>query len=418
MRRDRKRLKALPGALALAGMSFLPLSLVAQEAERIDYLTLSQGALVVSLGGDAEALRVGYPEALQAIDGNPGKYVLANKPAADDSVTEIIYELPALTTFDRFAVTDVLETPSPAQTFIRHVVLLGSAGGPDGTFSELARAELAPHARSGEATQLEIVARVPVRWVKLVLSGGLDVQSERYFQDFSEIVGNGTQEPVPLVDHFRGIWKYRANVLELKQEGPIVTGCYDGTGDLQGTVSGNVLRAVGVGRDDGTPSVFVLTVNSEGEIRGVRSSNGAPFYYYALGVAPAGTVTDCSEREVARLGCGSIIHGITFGFDSAEIEPASEPVLADLFAGLEENAGLTIVVEGHTSSEGTQAYNQSLSERRARAVVDDLIARGIDRQRIRAVGKGESEPIAGNDDEAGRSLNRRVEIECAEATAG
>ncbi len=104
--------------------------------------------------------------------------------------------------------------------------------------------------------------------------------------------------------------------------------------------------------------------------------------------------------------------GLQFAYDSAEIQPASKPLLGALFAGLESEHRASIVIEGHTSSEGSDAYNQSLSERRAQAVVGDLIQRGLPAERVSAVGKGESRPIAGNDSESGRSLNRRVEVHC------
>jgi outer membrane protein OmpA-like peptidoglycan-associated protein len=112
------------------------------------------------------------------------------------------------------------------------------------------------------------------------------------------------------------------------------------------------------------------------------------------------------------LGCGSVIHGITFGFDSAEIRPDSEPVLAALYDGLRADSSAAIVIEGHTSSEGSDAYNQRLSERRAEAVVADLVARGLPKNRVGATGLGEGRPIAPNTDESGRSLNRRVEVHC------
>jgi outer membrane protein OmpA-like peptidoglycan-associated protein len=64
-----------------------------------------------------------------------------------------------------------------------------------------------------------------------------------------------------------------------------------------------------------------------------------------------------------------------------------------------------ILIEGHTSSEGTETYNQNLSERRAQAVVAALAARGRDVARLSAAGLGDA-------DESGRSLNRRVEIHC------
>ena len=86
-------------------------------------------------------------------------------------------------------------------------------------------------------------------------------------------------------------------------------------------------------------------------------------------------------------------------------------MLAALFDGLKADQSTAISIEGHTSSEGPTAYNQRLSERRAQAVVADLTQRGIAASRL-ALGIGEARPIASNNDENGRSLNRRVEVHC------
>ena len=71
-----------------------------------------------------------------------------------------------------------------------------------------------------------------------------------------------------------------------------------------------------------------------------------------------------------------------------------------------------ITVIGHTSSEGSDEYNDKLSQRRAEAVVAAIVGRGIAAGRISAEGRGEKQAIAANLTEAGRSLNRRVEIAC------
>jgi outer membrane protein OmpA-like peptidoglycan-associated protein len=120
---------------------------------------------------------------------------------------------------------------------------------------------------------------------------------------------------------------------------------------------------------------------------------------------------ECGNPAPPALGCGSIVHGITFAFDSAEIRPDSAGVLDELFRGLQSESG-SILIEGHTSSEGTDEYNQGLSERRAQAVVADLVRRGLTKNRLAAAGIGERQPIASNNDESGRSLNRRVEVKC------
>jgi OOP family OmpA-OmpF porin len=131
-----------------------------------------------------------------------------------------------------------------------------------------------------------------------------------------------------------------------------------------------------------------------------------------VGSAPAGANLQCSQPPPPVLGCGSVIHGITFAFDSAEIRPDSNTILDELYRGLRADASATILIEGHTSSEGTDDYNQRLSERRAQAVVADLVRRGLAPGRLSAAGIGERRPIATNNDESGRSLNRRVAVIC------
>ena len=191
----------------------------------------------------------------------------------------------------------------------------------------------------------------------------------------------------------------------------MVSGCYESSGTLSGTVTGNILRATGLTTAK-IPSAFILSVSADGSIRGVRSTNGGPFRLYTVAVDPKGAGGACAQPVPPALGCGSIIHGITFGFDSAEIRADSEPVMAKLYQGLRSDSSASIVIEGHTSSEGTETYNLQLSERRAQAVVASLVGRGLVKGRVSAVGVGESRPIAPNTDESGRSLNRRVEIRC------
>lgn len=101
---------------------------------------------------------------------------------------------------------------------------------------------------------------------------------------------------------------------------------------------------------------------------------------------------------------------VLFDFDRAEIKPAFAPTLDRLADVLRKYDRTVVTVVGHTDSLGSEAYNQRLSERRAQAVVDALAARGVPPARMSAAGRGESEPRADNATEAGRQLNRRVEI--------
>ncbi|MBE3596311.1 MAG: OmpA family protein [Hydrogenibacillus sp.] len=102
---------------------------------------------------------------------------------------------------------------------------------------------------------------------------------------------------------------------------------------------------------------------------------------------------------------------ILFDFDSYALRPEAQETIDKLVQVLEyagDKAKVTIV--GHTDNVGSAAYNQTLSEKRAQAVLEALAERGIDRARMTAVGKGMTEPVADNATEAGRQKNRRVEV--------
>jgi len=100
----------------------------------------------------------------------------------------------------------------------------------------------------------------------------------------------------------------------------------------------------------------------------------------------------------------------SFDVDSSTIKYAFQPAL-DRVAGVMRNYDQTVVhIIGHTDSSGSESYNQRLSERRADSVSGYLSARGVDRGRLYASGRGEMEPRASNDTPEGRRLNRRVDL--------
>ncbi len=101
---------------------------------------------------------------------------------------------------------------------------------------------------------------------------------------------------------------------------------------------------------------------------------------------------------------------VSFDFAKADVKPTFQPSL-DKLAQLIMKYDRTVVhVVGHTDSIGSETYNQTLSERRAQSVGDYLSGYGVPRDRLRTEGRGEREPRAENTTEAGRQLNRRVEI--------
>jgi OOP family OmpA-OmpF porin len=118
--------------------------------------------------------------------------------------------------------------------------------------------------------------------------------------------------------------------------------------------------------------------------------------------APAPAPEAAEERIVLR--------GVNFDFDKADIRPDAAVILDEAASLLNDNPGRSVSVGGHTDSVGADAYNQSLSERRAAAVKDYLVGRGVDAGRLSTTGYGESNPIASNDTADGRALNRRVEL--------
>jgi OOP family OmpA-OmpF porin len=117
------------------------------------------------------------------------------------------------------------------------------------------------------------------------------------------------------------------------------------------------------------------------------------------------------DFELVAEGMSITLRGIYFDFDKATIKPESRPALEDAAKILQENPGIRVEIQGHTDSKGSDAYNQNLSERRAQSVVNFLVTQlSIDRARLVARGYGEGMPIATNDTDEGRALNRRVEF--------
>jgi lipid-binding SYLF domain-containing protein len=104
------------------------------------------------------------------------------------------------------------------------------------------------------------------------------------------------------------------------------------------------------------------------------------------------------------------LNNVRFATGKADILPSSRAALNDALSALKSNPDWKIRVEGYTDNAGKSDANQSLSERRAQAVLDWLVKHGIDSSRLTAKGVGDSNPIADNSIAAGRAINRRVEL--------
>ena len=146
-----------------------------------------------------------------------------------------------------------------------------------------------------------------------------------------------------------------------------------------------------------------------------------------VGALAGGTIGYYMDRQEARLraelaGTGVSVHrngdnitlnmpgNITFATNSSDLSPQFFDVLTSVAKVMDEFDKTIVEVAGHTDSTGTDAYNQALSERRADSVAQYLRTREVNPQRLITIGLGESMPVADNGTDAGRQLNRRVEI--------
>lgn len=116
------------------------------------------------------------------------------------------------------------------------------------------------------------------------------------------------------------------------------------------------------------------------------------------------------KQERDRL-IATMSNSLLFDVNSAIIKPGALDGLTQVADVLKRYPETTIVVKGYTDSTGSEAYNQELSERRAKSVANFMIGKSVEAGRVTSIGFGEQFPIAGNDTEAGRQQNRRVELE-------
>jgi outer membrane protein OmpA-like peptidoglycan-associated protein len=101
---------------------------------------------------------------------------------------------------------------------------------------------------------------------------------------------------------------------------------------------------------------------------------------------------------------------VLFAYNQSELMPEARSQLDSLMAKLQSADVVSIKVIGHTDSQGSDAYNQKLSERRASSVAAYLLSQGVAPNKLTSEGRGESQPVADNDTEEGRAQNRRVEL--------
>jgi outer membrane protein OmpA-like peptidoglycan-associated protein len=176
-------------------------------------------------------------------------------------------------------------------------------------------------------------------------------------------------------------------------------------GGIGGALGGYLLGDLVGGRRDRTEKIIGAGI---GGIAGAGIGAYMDKQERDLRARTAGT-----DVEVTRQGDDLLLNipsGINFAYDSATVAPRFQRTLDQVAGVLDEYDQTYIDVYGHTDSTGSDAYNQSLSERRAGSVASYLSSRGVQSARIGTRGFGETQPIASNETEDGRAENRRVEI--------
>ena len=178
------------------------------------------------------------------------------------------------------------------------------------------------------------------------------------------------------------------------EEGAIIgAGAGGAVGGVIGKATGSTVRGAIIG---------AVVGGAAGAVIGHQMDNQAQELAY-----------DLPGAVVQRVGEGITVtfpEGLLFGFNSDQINSAAQSNLRRFAASLQKYPNTRTLIVGHTDSEGSADYNIDLSNRRALSAANFITGEGVDRSRISTAGRGEGEPIATNTTDAGRQLNRRVEV--------
>ncbi len=153
-------------------------------------------------------------------------------------------------------------------------------------------------------------------------------------------------------------------------------------------------RLINVPHLEGNPwGITINALNDKMYIKNIRMAKGGVKYYDRV----------LSDGKI-------IVNGIRFDVNKATIKPESNGAINEIFQLMQKQPELHFSVEGHTDSDGDKALNQTLSEKRAEAVMNRLISMGISANRLKSTGWGESKPLGENGTPEGKANNRRVEF--------
>lgn len=269
------------------------------------------------------------------------------------------------------------------------------------------------------------------RWIKI------SILSNNGFSGYTELmeieaIGQYSNKEPSKID-LTGDWESSWGLASIRQNGSKVQGCYK--------YRNGIIENAGIDRrivtykwvEQGKNGIgrAVLVVNSEGDrLNGIwgfgdnlktyglwvfRKKSDQPSLCYTQ-VTNEVQVEEENSVNIQRMKteletAGKLtVYGINFETNSDVIKEESYPTLDEIYELLVRNEDLSLYIEGHTDNRGNEGYNLELSDKRANSVKGYIVKKGIDNQRLTAVGKGEVFPIADNNSTLGRSANRRVEL--------
>lgn len=236
--------------------------------------------------------------------------------------------------------------------------------------------------------------------------------------------GTYTNGQVSMTVHGDGSGTYSDGTLSVTVHG-------DGSGTSSNSLTGESITIHGDG--SGTYSVGRVSITNHGDGSGVYNDGTISIVNYGDGsglvntqevamkpLAKVGSIGDFPSINAVKpvTSCGTVItleDGVLFDFGSSQVRPEASATLGNLATVLTDSGAPSVQIHGHTDSVSDDAFNQTLSEERARAVMTALQGQGVTAS-MEATGYGETRPVAanenpdGSDNPAGRQLNRRVEI--------
>ncbi|MGH9820441.1 MAG: OmpA family protein, partial [Pyrinomonadaceae bacterium] len=333
--------------------------------------------------------------ALGLIDEIPGRG-WAMDLGPDQSGTSMVLEMPEKSLLKTLVFdTGQAEDKTSAKDITVEISDVSATTG----FEEVLSTSLADH-KDGQVFELE--KHIPGHWVRLTVKNNYG--SDKW-TEIMEFRGYGDQMTnTPPTGSINGTYKMSAfGPFHIKQDGTTVSGCYEyASGLFDGGVDNRVINITwsessGGKERHGGPAVMVFSPDGKhitgawaqdnfdsagfaGEWNGEKISDNVGNCPQAPNLDKKNAAKDTIGTDLKEKGRAAV-YGINFTFNSDMIQPESQPTLDQIVAILKENAGWKMTVEGHTDNIGGAAFNQSLSERRAAAVVNYLIDAGIDATR-------------------------------------